>query len=177
MRVPLKLLSGFPPPDFYTIAETDSDCPLGLDCVKDFEQGLELARAANRPMLLDFTGWACVNCRKMEEQVWSRPEVFEVLKQEFILVSLYVDDRQELSEEQQFVFTYQNGKSKRVRTVGDLWSTFQTFNFGSISQPFYVQLSPQLEVLNRPLQNSDAETYLNWLKQGLKKRNDYETTF
>lgn len=167
-REPLKLLSGFPPPDFYSLVESNSECPLGLECVKDFEQGLEVSRATGKPILLDFTGWACVNCRKMEEQVWSAPEVYEMLKQDFILVSLYVDDRKKLPEDQQFDFYFQNGKRKRIRTVGDLWSTFQTINFGSLSQPYYVQLSSDLKVLNHPLQNSNAATYTQWLKEGLK---------
>lgn len=166
-RAPLTLLSGFPPPDFYTLAATESDCPLGLECTKDFQEGLALSRATGKPMLLDFTGWACVNCRKMEEQVWSNPAVFELLQQKYILVSLYVDDRQPLPQEQQFVFGFENGRTKQINTVGDLWSTFQTVNFGSVSQPFYVQLSPDLQVLNPPMQNTDAASYRDWLASGI----------
>lgn len=174
---PLKMLSGFPPPDFYTLKESENACPLGLDCVKDFEQGLELSRALGKPMLLDFTGWACVNCRKMEEQVWSQPEIFELLNQEYILVSLYVDDRQQLPEEEQFTFRFENGKSKRIRTIGDLWSTFQNINFGSVSQPFYVQISNDLEILNVPIQNSDASTYRAWLESGIRNSNSNSLEF
>lgn len=165
---PLKLLSGFPPPDFYTLREVDSECPLGLNCVKDFEEGLQLSKASGKPMLIDFTGWACVNCRKMEEQVWSKAEIFELLKQEFILVSLYVDDRAKLPKNEQFVFQFENGKTKRIETIGDLWSTFQNLNFRAVSQPFYVQLSSDLELLNAPIQNTDAKTYQNWLMEGIK---------
>lgn len=89
----LKLLSGFPPPGFYSVVETESDCPLGLDCFKDFEEGVAYAKEVNKPILLDFTGWACVNCRKMEENVWSDPNVYPLLKDEYVLISLYVDDR------------------------------------------------------------------------------------
>ncbi len=166
-RAPLTLLSGFPPPDFYTLAASDTDCPLGLECYKDFEQGLERSRATGKPMLLDFTGWACVNCRKMEEQVWSDPSVFELLKKDYILVSLYVDDRQPLPQERQFVFGFESGRTKQIKTVGDLWSTFQTVNFGSVSQPYYVQLSPDLRVLNPAMQNADAQSYRDWLASGI----------
>ena len=165
---PLTLLSGFPPPDFYSLRVSDSECPLGLECYKDFDAGLEAAKASGKPMLLDFTGWACVNCRKMEEQVWSDPEVFRLINEEFVLVSLYVDDRKELEESRQFVHRFQNGKTKRIRTIGDLWGTFQTVNFGSISQPYYIQISPDLEVLGPPIQNTDIKSYRDWLSSGLK---------
>src|SRR5690606_13258306 len=85
----LKLLSGFPPPAFYSVAQQESDCPLGLNCFKDFDEGLEYARANNKPILLDFTGWACVNCRKMEENVWSVPKVYEQIRDNYVLISLY----------------------------------------------------------------------------------------
>jgi thiol:disulfide interchange protein DsbD len=84
------LLSGFPPPQFYSVYDQESDCPLGLNCYKDFEEGLAAAKVANKPILLDFTGWACVNCRKMEENVWSEPDIYQILKEEYILISLYV---------------------------------------------------------------------------------------
>ena len=88
----LKLLSGFPPPEFYSLRASQSDCPLNLECYKDFETGLAVAKAENKPILLDFTGWACVNCRKMEENVWADPSVYPLLKENFILISLYVVD-------------------------------------------------------------------------------------
>ncbi|MFM1878971.1 MAG: hypothetical protein RLZZ241_1837 [Bacteroidota bacterium] len=167
-RKPLTMLSGFPPPDFYTLRPQETDCPLGLDCVKDFETGLQKARDSGKPILLDFTGWACVNCRKMEEQVWSRPEIFKLLNEQYVLVSLYVDDRKLLPISQQFVFKFNNGQSKQIKTVGDLWSTFQTYNFGTLSQPYYIQITHNLEVLHAPIQNTNAEEYLNWLTQGLQ---------
>jgi thiol:disulfide interchange protein DsbD len=166
---PLKLLSGFPPPDFYSLKQGDSDCPLGLDCQKDFEQGLQLARSTGKPILLDFTGWACVNCRKMEEQVWSDPEIFRLLRDEFVLISLYVDDRTPLPGGEQFTFEFASGKRKRIETIGDLWSTFQNANFSAVSQPYYVLLSPGLEVLGPVIQNTDANTYGNWLRKGLEQ--------
>ena len=98
----LKLLSGFPPPAFYSLYTQESDCPLGLNCFKDFDKGLAYARAKHKPILLDFTGWACVNCRKMEENVWSDPKVYRLLKDNFVLISLYIDDKRELDKKDRF---------------------------------------------------------------------------
>ena len=163
----LKLLSGFPPPSFYSISKTESDCPLGLDCYKDFDEGLAVAKAASKPILLDFTGWACVNCRKMEENVWSDPKVYDILKNDYVLISLYVDDRKELPEESQFDFQYASGRIKTIENVGQKWGTFQTINFNAASQPYYVLLSPEMEVLNTAIQYTDIETYKAWLESGL----------
>jgi thiol:disulfide interchange protein DsbD len=171
----LSLLSGFPPPQFYSIYEQENDCPLGLDCYKDFDEGLAKAKAVNKPILLDFTGWACVNCRKMEENVWSELDIFRMLKNDYILISLYVDDNEkELPENQQFDFLKENGKLKQIKTVGDKWSTFQVINFKNASQPYYVLLSPDLEVLNSAQQYTDRDTYYTWLKDGLENFNTNE---
>ena len=168
----LSLLSGFPPPQFYSIYEQESDCPLGLNCYKDFDEGLAKAKVLNKPILLDFTGWACVNCRKMEENVWSDPEIFNMLNDNYILISLYVDDNEkELPEEEKFDFLKPNGKVKKIETYGDKWSTFQVINFKNASQPYYVLMSPDLEILNSAQQYTDKTTYLNWLKQGLQNFN------
>lgn len=164
----LSLVSGFPPPQFYSIYEQETDCPLGLDCYTNFDEGLAKAKAVNKPILLDFTGWACVNCRKMEENVWSELDIFEMLKNDYILISLYVDDnKKELPKNQQFDFLKENGKLKKIKTVGDKWSTFQSINFKNASQPYYVLLSPELEVLNTTQQYTDKETYYAWLKKGV----------
>ncbi len=165
----LKLLSGFPPPDFYSVKETKSDCPLGLDCFKDFEEGVAYAQDVNKPILLDFTGWACVNCRKMEENVWSDSKIYPLLKDEYVLISLYVDDRKELPEPEKFDFKYDSGRIKTIETVGQKWGTFQTINFNAASQPYYVLLSPNLEILNDAVQYVDTEVYEAWLKSGLEK--------
>ncbi|MCK0145242.1 thioredoxin family protein [Arenibacter sp. F26102] len=162
----LKLLSGFPPPHFYSVFETESDCPLGIDCFKDFDKGLAYAQKVNKPVLLDFTGWACVNCRKMEETVWSEPDIYPILKDEYVLISLYIDDRKELPEEEQFHFKYESGRVKKINTVGEKWGTFQTLNFNAASQPYYVLLSPDLEILNSAVQYTDRDTYKEWLKKG-----------
>ena len=166
----LSLLSGFPPPQFYSIYEQESDCPLGLDCYKDFDQGLAAAKLQNKPILLDFTGWACVNCRKMEENVWSDPAIYSLLKNEYVLISLYVDDNEkELPKEAQFTFLKDNGKTKEIKTIGDKWTTFQVINFKNASQPYYVLMTNELKILNSPQQYSDVETYQKWLEIGLKK--------
>ncbi|SHJ90693.1 protein-disulfide reductase DsbD family protein [Pseudozobellia thermophila] len=165
----LKLLSGFPPPAFYSLFETESDCPLGLDCYKDFDEGVAHAKEVNKPILLDFTGWACVNCRKMEENVWSEADIYSILKDDYVLISLYIDDRKELPEAEQFDFKFESGRVKRIETVGEKWGTFQTVNFNAASQPYYVLLSPDLEILNTAVQYTDSDTYRLWLEQGLER--------
>jgi thiol:disulfide interchange protein DsbD len=146
---------------------------LGLDCYKDFDEGLAKAKKVNKPILLDFTGWACVNCRKMEENVWSEPDIYQLLKDDYILISLYVDDNKKLlPTDQQFDFLKQNGNLKKIRSVGDKWSTFQVINFKNASQPYYVLLSPDLEVLNSAQQYTDRDTYYEWLKDGLESFNE-----
>jgi thiol:disulfide interchange protein DsbD len=168
----LNALSGFPPPQFYSIYEQASDCPLGLDCYKDFDEGLQAAKDANKPILLDFTGWACVNCRKMEENVWSDPAIYNLLKEEYILISLYVDDNEkELPKAARFDFKKANGKIKKIKTYGDKWSTFQILNFKNASQPYYVLMNTDLEILNSPQQYTDIETYKNWLEKGIENFN------
>lgn len=166
LNTSLNLLSGFAPPKFYSLTKTNTECPLDLNCFKDFHEGLEHAQKNNQPILLDFTGWACVNCRKMEENVWSDPEVYKALEK-YVLISLYIDDRKELPKEMQFDYQKKNGKTKTIKTIGSKWATFQAINFGTASQPFYVQISPNLELLNHPEKYTDKKTYLNWLKKGL----------
>ena len=162
------MFSGFPPPEFYSIRAQDSDCPLGLDCYKDFEQGLEIALTQNKPILLDFTGWACVNCRRMEENIWAAPEVYKLLKERYIIISLYVDDREKLSTDKQFNYKYADGRIKQINTIGKKWATFQAINFKTASQPFYVQLTAEYQLLNPPIQYTDKTTFENWLLQGLE---------
>ncbi|MFD0860872.1 cytochrome c biogenesis protein CcdA [Sungkyunkwania multivorans] len=165
----LSLLSGILPPEFYSVSPTENDCPLGLDCYKDFEEGLAVAKSENKPVLLDFTGWACQNCRRMEENVWVKNEVYDMLSNDYILISLYVDDRKELPVAEQFNFKYRSsGRIKEIETVGEKWGTFQSVNFKSASQPYYVLLSPDMEVLNTPQQYTDAAVYSTWLREGLQ---------
>ena len=164
----LKLLSGFPPPAFYSLSSSENDCPLGLNCYKDFEQGLAAAKQQNKPILLDFTGWACVNCRKVEENIWSRPEVFRILNEEVVLISLYVDDRTDLPQAEQFNFKYPNGRVRMIKTIGEQWASFQSLNFNTASQPYYVLMQPDGTLLNAPIQYTDAATYLGWLEESLR---------
>lgn len=165
----LRLFSGFPPPEFYSLNTQDSDCPLGLECYKDFELGKQAAVNANKPILLDFTGWACVNCRRMEENVWADPAVYELLNERYIIISLYVDDRENLAPESQFNFQYPDGRIKEINTIGKKWATFQAINFNAASQPFYIQMTSDGELLNTPIQYTDKVTFENWLKQGLER--------
>ena len=166
----LKLLSGFPPPLFYSYYDKGTSAPLGLEAYKDFDQGMAAAKASGKPLMIDFTGWACVNCRKMEEQVWSTPEVFELISQDYVLVSLYVDDRKALDPEQQFSYAQPNGRIKQLKTVGDKWATFQTINFKNNSQPYYILIDQDLNLLNKPVgYTPDVDEYAQWLREGLEQ--------
>ena len=167
----LKLLSGFPPPIFYSLNESKKECPLNLECNKNFFDGQKIAKNTKKPILIDFTGWACVNCRRMEENVWSDPEVFKILNNEIVLVSLYVDDRNELLEENKFSIKRLNGSIKNIKTIGQKWSTFQYLNFKTASQPFYVLITFDGEILNEPIQYADKTAFKKWLNKGLKNYN------
>ena len=163
----LKLLAGFPPPTFYSIYAQDSDCPLNLDCYKDYDKGVAVAKAANKPILLDFTGWACVNCRKVEENVWSDPEIYRLINEELVLISLYVDDREPLVKEDQFTLEYTSGRIRNIETIGQKWAAFQAINFNSVAQPHYIMMMPDGTLLAPPQQYTDIPTYLGWLQDGL----------
>ncbi|MEW7290526.1 protein-disulfide reductase DsbD family protein [Aquimarina sp. 2304DJ70-9] len=168
----LKLLSGFPPPLFYSVYEKETHGPLGLNAYTDFEEGIKMAKQQNKPIMIDFTGWACVNCRKMEEQVWSYQEITDILKEEYILISLYVDDRKLLDDNDQFKFLKPDGGVKNIKTVGDKWATFQTLNFKNNSQPYYVLLDSEMNLLNHTTAYTpDTNEYLKWLKKGIKNFN------
>ena len=164
----LSLISGFPPPLWYSIYAKDNDCILNLNCTKDYEAGLQMAKEQNKLILLDFTGYACVNCRRMEENIWTKPEVYKVLKEKFIIVSLYVDDKKVLPSAQQFIYKTRNGTERKIRTVGDKWSTFETENFKENSQPLYAILNTKEELLSRPAAYTpSAKDYLQWLQCGV----------
>jgi len=139
----LSVMSGLAPSTNYAIFKADkSTCPLRLDCFKDYEEGLAHAKATKKPIMIDFTGYGCVNCRKMEEHVWPREGIFEKLRDDYVLISLYVDDRKKLDEP--YISDF-DGKKKR--TVGNKWADFQAKNFDNISQPYYVLLSHDGEQL------------------------------
>ena len=162
-----RILSGFTPPAFYSIYTKSNDCPLGFTCFKDFDFGLSYAKSQNKPILLDFTGWACVNCRRIEENVWTDPQVYSLINDNFVLISLYVDDRKELDVKDFITLKYKSGKEKIIKTVGEKGATFQAINFKSASQPYYVLLDNDLRILNKPIQYTSKDKYLNWLKEGL----------
>ncbi|HVS95817.1 MAG TPA: cytochrome c biogenesis protein CcdA [Puia sp.] len=162
------LVSGFPPPLSYSLYSTGPTRGVEADVVNDYDKALQLARQEHKPILIDFTGWACVNCRKMEENVWPQQEVKGLIKGDYILVSLYVDDRKQLPDDQQFLFTTGDGSKKEIRTVGDKFATLQSENFGNASQPFYVLISPDERLLTYPVgYTPDARTYAQWLQCGL----------
>jgi thiol:disulfide interchange protein len=167
----LQLLSGFPPPTSYSLYASSNHSKTGLHAqvANDYTKALEMAKAANKPLLIDFTGWACVNCRKMEENVWVDPAVKTYIEENFILVSLYVDDRANLPIEKRFTYTNAAGQSKDIKTQGDLWATFQSENFKQVTQPLYVVLSPQQELLSNPVgYTPNVQQYLGWLQCSVK---------
>ena len=166
----LKILSGFPPPMCYSYYDKTTECPLGLNCYKDLDEGLAAAKLENKPIMLDFTGWACVNCRKMEEHVWSTSKVYDILNKDYIVISLYVDDRKELMENEKFDYLKPNGSVKKIKTVGDKWATLQTINFQNNSQPYYVLLNHDMQLLNHTTSYTpDVDEYFEWLKLGLER--------
>ena len=164
-----RLLSGFTPPSFYSIYPSKTDCPLNLNCFKDFNKGLDYAQKNDKPILLDFTGWACINCRRVEENVWTDPKIYDLIDNKYVLISLYVDDRKELKDKDKLELTYESGKIKLIETVGQKAATFQALNFKSASQPFYVLLDNDLTILNKPIQYTSKDIYLNWLEEGLRR--------
>ena len=169
----LKFLSGFPPPTHYSLfTNTAEQAGLHANVVNDYEKAVQLSKQENKPILIDFTGWACVNCRKMEENVWTDPEVMSFIQNNFILVSLYVDDKALLPVEKRFTYTTTAGAKKEITSVGDLWATFQAENFNQSSQPLYVLMSPDQKILSNPVgYTPDAKEYLNWLQCSASKAN------
>ncbi|MCA4810544.1 thioredoxin family protein [Empedobacter stercoris] len=184
---PLKLLSGLTPPMTYsesprgfhegvgggqTTAKFDDPNmvagPHGIPAFKDFEQGAAYATKVNKPILLDFTGHACANCRKVEERVWSDERVKKMLTEDFVLVSLYVDEQTPLPENEQVFSKYLN---KRVlKTVGNKWTAFEIEHFNANAQPYYIVVDKDLNRYSKPLEAElDIEVYLKWLQDGIAK--------
>ncbi len=163
----LKLLSGLAPPTGYSWIYP-KDCPQNLDCFKDFDAGLAYAKKMNKPIMLDFTGHACVNCRKMEEHVWPVKSVYSLLKNEYVLISLYVDEKIDLPAEEQVIVPMKTGGTRKMRTTGHKWQHFQTEHFNTNAQPYYVLLSPDGTLLAEPVgYMPDAAEYANFLQCGL----------
>ena len=183
---PLKLISGFPPPMHYSessygvgytkLSEAGMgarmEIPQGAhlgphDIISflDYEEGMAYAKKINKPVMIDFTGHACVNCRKMEERVWSDSRVLQVLKNDIVLISLYVDDKRTLPVEEHYTSSL-NGK--KVTTIGKKWSEFQINKYKANAQPYYVLLDHKGDNLNEySAYNPDIEDYLSWLQEGI----------
>ena len=183
---PLKLLSGLTPPMTYSesprgfhegmgggqaTAKFDDPNmvagPHGIPSFKDFDQAAAYATKVGKPMLLDFTGHACANCRKVEERVWSDERVKKILAEDVVLVSLYVDEAKELPEDQK-VFSKALGRN--LKTVGNKWTSFEIEHFNANAQPYYILVDKDLKRFSKPLEAElDVEVYLKWLQDGIAK--------
>lgn len=165
---PLTLLSGLAPPVGYSWIYP-KDCPNNLNCFKDLEAGLNYAREKNMPVMLDFTGHACVNCRKMEEHVWPIPQVDKLIRNEYVLISLYVDEKIELPEEERITVPSKATGTRTLKRTGDKWQHLQTEYFNNNSQPFYVLMTPDGVLLTNPVgYTPDAKEYAAFLECGLE---------
>jgi thiol:disulfide interchange protein DsbD len=185
---PLKIISGFPPPSFYAempgglsasgvapaLAKADHEgnkshgpCPHNLPCFHDYDAALAHAKKVNKPLMIDFTGWACVNCRKMEEQVWSDPAVLQRLAEDVVLVSLYVDEKIDLPKAQQYV---SETTGKKIKTIGNKWSDFQITRYQSNSQPYYIIIDHNEQPLvESAAYDPDIPKFVDWLDRATKK--------
>ena len=165
----VRLLSGILPPEFYSIEEKQSECPLGLNCFKNYDEGKEYAIKNNKIILLDFTGWACANCRRMEENVWSKPKIYELLDNNYVIISLYVDDRTKLSDTEKFKYINKSGRTQYINNIGRRWSLFQQINFNNASQPYYVAMLPSGKILSEPIQFTSDKNFQNWLEKSIEE--------
>ena len=162
---PLKAISAFAPP-LYTqdFNLYDSEVHAAFD---DYELGMEYARKNNKPVMIDFSGYGCVNCRKMEASVWTDARVMDLLEKDYVLITLMVDDKTKLSEPIQIE---ENGKKRTLKTVGDKWSYLQRSKFGANAQPFYVTLDGEGKPLGPSYAfNEDVSLYIQFLENGLKQ--------
>lgn len=180
---PLKLISAFPPPQTYSespmgffgnSSENKQDLPdgakigeHGIITFTDYEKGFAYAKKVNKPIMLDFTGFACVNCRKMEINVWSDEKVLNHLKNDVVLISLYVDDKRELPKNEQFI---SKSTGSEIVTIGDKWTDFVITRYKTNTQPYYVLTDLNEQKLNEPISYTpDVKEYLAWLKDGIGK--------
>lgn len=185
---PLKLISGFPPPMSYSEApygvgfskngtSVDKEFPEGAELgphdiitFTDYFKGLAYAKKVNKPVMLDFTGYACVNCRKMEERIWSEPSVLNILNNDIVLISLYVDDKRHLPKEEQYT---SETTGKRIKSTGNKWSDFQIERYKANAQPYYVLIDLEENNLSDPIgYTPDVEEYEDWLKDGINNFNN-----
>ena len=177
----LSVLSGIVPPPHYNffkpLPEPDpvikarypsfDKCANNLDCFKDYYEALSYAKEVNKPVFIDFTGYGCVNCRKVEDQIWVKDRVWKLLASDYVMASLYVDDRKKLEE-----IKYSSTTGEKMRDVGDLWADFQIANFRQNSQPLYVLITPDQEVLSIPKTYVPSESfrdYADYLECGLNQ--------
>ncbi len=186
---PLNLISAFPPAQHYSespygvgFSRMSSGMPSGENieipdgahlmpphnilAFNDYDKGLAYAKKVNKPVMLDFTGHACVNCRKMEQNVWAKDEILPILKNDVVLISLYVDDKRSLANDEQIDSKLYPGK--KLKYIGQKWSEFQIIKFGANAQPFYVLMDHNEANLTEPVAYTpDVEEYHNWLKKGI----------
>lgn len=161
---PLKAVSAFAPPmqtQDFNLYKNEVHAKF-----TDYEAGMEYARMNNKPVMLDFTGYGCVNCRKMELAVWTDQNVSKLLTEDYVLITLYVDDKTKLAEP---ITVTENGKERTLRTVGDKWSYLQRSKFGANAQPFYVLVDNEGMPLNKSYSyDEDIKLYIDFLETGLK---------
>lgn len=186
---PLNIISAFPPPLDYSespygvgnsktggafVSNDAQELPDGghllaphqILAFNDYDKGLAYAKEVGKPIMLDFTGWACVNCRKMEQNVWPKDKVLNILKNEVVLISLYVDDKRKLEEDEVIESKLKPGK--QLKYIGQKWSEFQTIKYKTNTQPFYALMGHDEEDLNAPVgYTPDAQEYLAWLREGV----------
>lgn len=169
----LNALSGFPPPKHYSFFKKKEKDDLHSNSVLSLEEGVKLAKEQNKPMLLDFTGWTCVNCRKVEQNIWTDEIVASRLKNDVVLVSLYADDSGKIPENDQY---YSENLQKTVNSIGEKWTDFEATSFGKISQPLYAIVTPDGELMNSPIAyTSSIQDYLDFLDCGIfAHKNDLE---
>ncbi len=162
---PCKAVSAFAPPMYtqdFNLSHSEVEARF-----HDYDQGMAFARANHLPVMLDFTGYGCVNCRKMEAAVWTDSRVAEVINERYVLITLYVDDKTPLPEP---IIVQENGAERKLRTVGDRWSYLQRSKFGANAQPFYVLVDNDGHPLNRSYSyDEDIPAYLNFLNEGLRR--------
>ncbi|MCX7549833.1 protein-disulfide reductase DsbD family protein [Xanthomarina sp. F2636L] len=187
---PLKLISGFPPPmsshsespygvgfmkkqfsttgEFFTkdLPEDAHFGPNDLIAFKDYDKGMAYAKKVNKPVMLDFTGLTCVNCRKMEEQVWVEDQVYGLLDNDIVLISLYVDDRTKLPKEEQYESELTGNK---IRTYGQKWLEFQQTRYNTNAQPLYIIQDLEGKDISAPVgYTPEVDEYYDWLKKGIE---------
>lgn len=189
---PLNLISAFPPAQHYSespygvgftklsdgleVGAAHAEIPEGAHLLpphnilafNDYDLGVAYAKKVNKPIMLDFTGHACVNCRKMEQNVWAKDKILPILRNDVVLISLYVDDKRPLPNGE--VIDSKLRPGKKLKYIGQKWSEFQTIKFGANAQPFYVLLNLDEEKLNDPAAYTpDVDEYYEWLKEGISK--------